>query len=40
MTENKIEWTDQQKRAIDAREGNILVTASAGTGFRLVYMGE
>ena len=32
MTERKIKWTDQQKRAIKARGSDILVTASAGTG--------
>ncbi len=32
MAEKKIEWTEQQKRAIDARGSDVLVTASAGTG--------
>jgi ATP-dependent helicase/nuclease subunit A len=32
MAEKKIKWTDQQKRAIDARGSDIMVTASAGTG--------
>jgi len=32
MAEKRIEWTEQQKRAIDARGGDVLVTASAGTG--------
>jgi len=32
MAEKKIEWTEQQKRAIVARGSDVLVTASAGTG--------
>jgi ATP-dependent helicase/nuclease subunit A len=32
MAERKINWTDQQKRAIKARGSDVLVTASAGTG--------
>ncbi len=32
MAEKKIEWTQQQKRAIEARGSDVLVTASAGTG--------
>ncbi|GAF89598.1 unnamed protein product, partial [marine sediment metagenome] len=32
MAEKKIEWTEQQKRAINARGSDVLVTASAGTG--------
>ncbi|MBL7188007.1 MAG: helicase-exonuclease AddAB subunit AddA [Phycisphaerae bacterium] len=32
MAEKKIKWTEQQKRAIDARGSDVLVTASAGTG--------
>ncbi|MHC4432560.1 MAG: UvrD-helicase domain-containing protein, partial [Planctomycetota bacterium] len=32
MAEEKTKWTDQQKRAIDARGSDVLVTASAGTG--------
>ena len=32
MAEKKIKWTEQQKRAIDARGNDVLVTASAGTG--------
>jgi len=32
MADKRIEWTDQQKLAIDARGSDVLVTASAGTG--------
>ena len=32
MTEKKIQWTKQQRQAIDARGSDVLVTASAGTG--------
>ncbi|MEA3225798.1 MAG: UvrD-helicase domain-containing protein, partial [Planctomycetota bacterium] len=32
MAEKKIKWTEQQKRAIEARGSDVLVTASAGTG--------
>ena len=32
MAEKKVKWTEQQKRAIDARGSDVLVTASAGTG--------
>jgi len=30
--EKKIQWTEQQERAIAALSVNVLVTASAGTG--------
>jgi ATP-dependent helicase/nuclease subunit A len=40
MTEKKIEWTEQQKRAIVARGSDILVTASAGTGKTAVLSGR
>ena len=40
MAEKKIEWTDQQKRAINARGGDVLVTASAGTGKTAVLSGR
>ncbi len=40
MAEKKIQWTDQQKRAIRARGGNVLVTASAGTGKTAVLSGR
>ncbi len=32
MADKRIEWTEQQIRAIDARGSDVLVTASAGTG--------
>jgi len=40
MAEKKIEWTDQQKRAIDARGSDVVVTASAGTGKTAVLSGR
>src|SRR4030042_5443880 len=40
MAEKKIEWTDQQKRAIDARASDVVVTASAGTGKPAVLSGR
>jgi len=40
MAEKKINWTDQQKRAIFARGSDILVTASAGTGKTSVLSGR
>jgi ATP-dependent helicase/nuclease subunit A len=40
MTDKKIKWTDQQKRAIEARGGDVLVTASAGTGKTTVLSGR
>jgi len=40
MAEKKIEWTDQQKRAIDARDSDVMVTASAGTGKTAVLSGR
>jgi len=40
MAEKKINWTEQQKRAILARGSDILVTASAGTGKTAVLSGR
>lgn len=40
MAEKKINWTEQQQRAIAARGRNILVTASAGTGKTAVLSGR
>ena len=40
MTEKKIQWTNQQKRAITARGSDVLVTASAGTGKTAVLSGR
>ncbi|MHC4619325.1 MAG: helicase-exonuclease AddAB subunit AddA [Planctomycetota bacterium] len=40
MAERKIEWTQQQLRAIVARGGDVLVTASAGTGKTAVLSGR
>lgn len=40
MAEKKFEWTEQQKRAIDARGSDVLVTASAGTGKTAVLSGR
>ena len=40
MTEKKINWTDQQRRAIAARGNDVLVTASAGTGKTAVLSGR
>ncbi|MBN2137764.1 MAG: helicase-exonuclease AddAB subunit AddA [Sedimentisphaerales bacterium] len=40
MAEDRIEWTDQQKQAIDARGSDVLVTASAGTGKTAVLSGR
>jgi ATP-dependent helicase/nuclease subunit A len=40
MAEKKIKWTKQQKRAITARGGDVLVTASAGTGKTAVLSGR
>jgi ATP-dependent helicase/nuclease subunit A len=40
MAENKIKWTEQQKRAIMARGSDVLVTASAGTGKTAVLSGR
>ncbi|MHC4557213.1 MAG: helicase-exonuclease AddAB subunit AddA [Planctomycetota bacterium] len=40
MAEKKIEWTEQQKRAIGARGSDVLVTASAGTGKTAVLSGR
>jgi len=40
MTEKGMQWTEQQKRAIDARGSDVLVTASAGTGKTAVLSGR
>ncbi|MHC4227937.1 MAG: UvrD-helicase domain-containing protein, partial [Planctomycetota bacterium] len=40
MAEKRIEWTEQQKRAIVARGSDVLVTASAGTGKTAVLSGR
>lgn len=40
MTEKRIQWTDQQRRAIDSRGSDVLVTASAGTGKTAVLSGR
>jgi ATP-dependent helicase/nuclease subunit A len=40
MAEKKINWTEQQRRAIVARGSDILVTASAGTGKTAVLSGR
>jgi ATP-dependent helicase/nuclease subunit A len=38
--EKKVKWTDQQRKAILARGGNVFVTASAGTGKTAVLSGR
>jgi ATP-dependent helicase/nuclease subunit A len=40
MAEKKLKWTDQQKRAVDSRGGDVIVTASAGTGKTAVLSGR
>jgi ATP-dependent helicase/nuclease subunit A len=40
MAKKKIQWTDQQKRAITASGSDVLVTASAGTGKTAVLSGR
>jgi len=40
MADKEIEWTQQQRRAIDARGSDVLVTASAGTGKTAVLSGR
>ena len=40
MGENRIKWTDQQRLAIDDRDRDVLVTASAGTGKTAVLSGR
>jgi len=40
MAEKNIKWTDQQKLAINSRDGNVVVTASAGTGKTAVLSGR
>jgi ATP-dependent helicase/nuclease subunit A len=40
VADKRIEWTQQQRRAIDARGGDVLVAASAGTGKTAVLSGR
>ncbi len=40
MAEKKIKWTKQQRRAIEQRGSDVLVTASAGTGKTAVLSGR
>ncbi|UCF42884.1 MAG: helicase-exonuclease AddAB subunit AddA [Planctomycetota bacterium] len=40
MAGKKIEWTEQQRRAIEQRGSDVLVTASAGTGKTAVLSGR
>ncbi|UCC96779.1 MAG: helicase-exonuclease AddAB subunit AddA [Phycisphaerales bacterium] len=40
MAEKKVKWTEQQKKAIDARGGDVVVAASAGTGKTAVLSGR
>jgi len=40
MGKNKIQWTEQQRRAIRQRGSDVLVTASAGTGKTAVLSGR
>ncbi len=40
MVDKRVNWTEQQKRAIQARGGNVFVTASAGTGKTAVLSGR
>lgn len=40
MADKRIQWTEQQKRAIEARGRDVLVTASAGTGKTAVLSGR
>jgi ATP-dependent helicase/nuclease subunit A len=40
MAENRIKWTEQQQEAINASGGDVLVTASAGTGKTAVLSGR
>jgi ATP-dependent helicase/nuclease subunit A len=40
MVDKRVNWTEQQRRAIQARGGNVLVTASAGTGKTAVLSGR
>jgi ATP-dependent helicase/nuclease subunit A len=40
VAEKKVKWTEQQRKAIDARGGDVLVTASAGTGKTAVLSGR
>ncbi len=40
MAEKRIKWTSQQARAIEARDSDVLVTASAGTGKTSVLSGR
>jgi len=38
--QKKVQWTEQQQQAIEARGGNVFVTASAGTGKTAVLSGR
>ena len=38
--QKKVQWTEQQQRAIEVRGGNVFVTASAGTGKTAVLSGR
>jgi ATP-dependent helicase/nuclease subunit A len=40
MADNKIKWTKQQLRVVNARDSDVLVTASAGTGKTAVLSGR
>ncbi len=40
MTDKRVNWTEQQKQAIQARGSNVFVTASAGTGKTAVLSGR
>jgi len=40
MTDQHVNWTEQQRQAIQARGGNVFVTASAGTGKTAVLSGR
>jgi ATP-dependent helicase/nuclease subunit A len=40
MVDKQVNWTEQQKQAIQARGGNVFVTASAGTGKTAVLSGR
>ncbi|MFH1715849.1 MAG: helicase-exonuclease AddAB subunit AddA [Planctomycetota bacterium] len=40
MADKRMEWTEQQKRAIDARGSDVIVAASAGTGKTAVLSGR
>ena len=36
MAEEKIKWTDEQEEAIQAIDNNALVSASAGSGIKMI----